>query len=131
MYRSLVLDRHAEQQDGEDADHNMVTRSHQTGLAFIAAFKVVKGLLLLLANSAFSQDRRLYQDLADSFRKVEVGSAVRDGTTLSINSNSRLIRFDIAPHDLRSSAYKALDAHASGESLRATPAARDFRYDRR
>lgn len=50
MYRSLVLDRHAEQQDGEDADHNMVTRSHQTGLAFIAAFKVVKGLLLLLAS---------------------------------------------------------------------------------
>lgn len=27
----------------------MMTRSHRTGLAFIAAFKVVKGLLLLLA----------------------------------------------------------------------------------
>ena len=29
--------------------NHVMTRSHQTGLAFIAAFKVVKGLLLLLA----------------------------------------------------------------------------------
>ena len=83
----------------------------------IRHFVCQAGLLLLLAASAFSQDRRLYQDLADSFRKVEVASAVRDGTTLSITSDSGVIRFDIAPHDLRNFAYKALDAHASGESL--------------
>lgn len=76
-------------------------------------------LILLLTFAAFSQDRRVSDDLANSFRQVEVVQVAvsRDRGQLSFYADGRDIRLSITPHDLRNSSYKAQDRSAIGETV--------------
>jgi uncharacterized membrane protein (DUF2068 family) len=59
----------------------MMTRSHQTGLAFIAVFKVVKGLLLLLAGLGLL--KLVHAEIATLFSLLIEG--------LHLNADSRIL----------------------------------------
>jgi uncharacterized membrane protein (DUF2068 family) len=59
----------------------MMTRSHQTGLAFIAVFKVVKGVLLLLAGLGLL--KLVHAEIATLFSLLIEG--------LHLNADSRIL----------------------------------------
>lgn len=86
-------------------------------------------LLLLLTAAVRPQDRRLLDDLAGSFRKVDVVrlNASRNSQVFSFIADGRPINLNFAPHDLRSSSYKAQDRDASGESLLETAPANTYK----
>ena len=76
-------------------------------------------LFLILAAPGFSQDHRVSDDLANSFRKADVVRirASRNSPTLSFRTDGRAIKLAVTPHDLRSNSYKAQDRNTLGENL--------------
>ena len=76
-------------------------------------------LLFLLTFATSAQDRRVSDDLANSFRRVEVVriAAPRGSQRLSFRANARDVKLAIAPHDLRSKSFQAQDRNVHGETV--------------
>ncbi len=79
----------------------------------------IVSIFLFLTVTAFSQDRQVAKELADSFRKVDVVGidVARDHRSLSFRANGRAFNLTITPHDLRSNSYKAIDRNAEGDTI--------------
>ena len=76
-------------------------------------------IFLLFAITGFSQDRRVSDELANTFSKVDVVkiTASPRRQTLVFRAENRIVKLVIAPHDLRSSSFKAMDRNLLGENL--------------
>ncbi len=76
-------------------------------------------LLLVFTVAASSQDQRMSSEIANSLRRfdvVHIDSKI-DPSSLSFTAAGRFVKLYFAPHDMRSSFYKAQNKDASGETL--------------
>jgi Metallo-peptidase family M12B Reprolysin-like/FG-GAP-like repeat/Reprolysin family propeptide len=80
--------------------------------------KTVFTLLFFLAVAVTrAQDLRVSKELADSFRSFDVArlDPSHDLHSIRLRADGRDIDLQIAPHDLRSASFRAMDRNAGGE----------------